>query len=223
MLNYFEGKTWDCIYRSHPAMVNVVSTGQGPGSILVIGELYSDTMALSSQLLKMLQEPVLSAEKSQMAAPRPASSLWASLVECVGKLELDRVWTLQILEHSRSKVYGQAPRRHPALGNKNELILSTHHAGSPEHSRSEATAHLGCFAAESSRGLKCVISAHLSTLGSQQLLQQAWLLGQGNRGKGFQLSSLIPISHLWPSLHFLARHLPNTSMCSICWGQKVGY
>lgn len=45
-------------------------------------------------------------------------------MECVGKLELDRGWTLKLPKPSRSKVYGQVPRGHLAHGNKSELILS---------------------------------------------------------------------------------------------------
>ena len=41
----------------------------------VIGELHRETMILSSQLLNMLRELVLSAKKSQVTAPAgPASS-----------------------------------------------------------------------------------------------------------------------------------------------------
>lgn len=68
---------------------------------------------------------------------------------------------------------------------------------------------------ECARGANCVISAHLSMLGSQQLLQQAWSLGQGNKGKGCQLLSLIPIpqpltgsSPFGQALSFHLFHLP---------------
>lgn len=51
------------------AMRSVVSRSWGSWSTPEIEGLHSDTMVLSSQLLKLLQELVLSAEKSQMTAP----------------------------------------------------------------------------------------------------------------------------------------------------------
>lgn len=67
---------------------NVVSWSWDSRSTPGIGELHNDTMVLSSQLLKMLQELVLSAEKSQMTAlGQPLLSelalwsVWASWTE----------------------------------------------------------------------------------------------------------------------------------------------
>lgn len=47
----------------------VVPRGLGPWSTEGLGGLQNEIMVLSSQLLKMLQELMLSEEKNQMATP----------------------------------------------------------------------------------------------------------------------------------------------------------